>query len=311
MGRINNREMEIKKVSHLAGHNSAVYCISESALPNIIYTGGADQVVIEWDLSGGHQPKIISDVKAIVYSLCFIPEKNYLIIGESKGGIHVLDLKEKREIKFFVQTLLAIFDIKYSPANKCFYSASWDGSISAWSLEDLTLIKNIPLCKEKIRAININSTETLMAIACGDGTIRIFNLQTLEEIQKLDAHQGSTYSVKFHPNGRYLLSGAKDAMLNIYDIKKSCELIKSIPAHNYAIYSIVFSPDEKLFATASRDKTIKIWNADTFEIIKRIDKDKLEGHNNSVNKLLWSRYKDYLISTGDDRMVMVWEFTPE
>ena len=301
--------MEIKKVSHLAGHNSAVYCISESASLNIIYTGGADQVVIEWDLSGVNQPKIISDVKAIVYSLCFIPEKNYLIIGESKGGIHILDLKEKREIKFFVQTLLAIFDIKYSPANKTFYSASWDGSISAWSLEDLTLIKNIPLCKEKIRAIDINATESLMAVACGDGTIRIFNLQTLEETQKLDAHQGSTYSVKFHPNGKFLLSGAKDAMLNIYDIPKSCALIKSIPAHNYAIYSIVFSPDGKLFATASRDKTLKIWNAETFEIIKRIDKDKHEGHNNSVNKLLWSSYKDYLISTGDDRMVMVWEIS--
>lgn len=268
--------VNVNKISHLAGHNSAAYCISESALPNIIYTGGADQVVIEWDLSGEHQPKIISDVKAIVYSLCFIPEKNYLIIGESKGGIHILNLNEKREIKFFVQTLQAIFDIKYSPANKCFYSATWDGSISAWSLEDLTLIKNIPLCKEKIRAIDINATETLMAVACGDGTIRIFNLQTLEEIQKLDAHQGSTYSVKFHPNGRYLLSGAKDAMLNIYDIPKSCALIKSIPAHNYAIYSIVFSPDGKYFATGSRDKTLKIWNAETFEIIKRIDKDKLE-----------------------------------
>lgn len=293
----------VNKVAHLTGHKSAVYCIEQGSMANVIYTGSGDQVIIQWDLNGIEEPKIVSNVGAIVYALCFIPEKNYLIIGESKGGIHILDLNEKKEIKFFVQTFEPIFDIKYSPANKAFYTVSGDGSLSAWSL-DLTLLKNFPLCKDKVRAIDINANETHLAVACGDGTIRIFNLQTLEQIQIIDARQGSTYSVKFHPNGKHLLSGAKDAMLNIFDINEGYQLIRSIPAHNFAIYSIVFSPNNKFFATASRDKTIKIWDAETFEIIKRLDKDKSDGHLNSVNKLLWN---DYLISVGDDRSVLVWE----
>ncbi len=306
--------MELKKVRHLSGHKSAVYCKEGGAMQHEIYTGAGDKVVIQWDLSGKEEAKVISDVGAIVYALCYVPDKNYLIVGESKGGIHILDLKEKREIKFLVQSFEPIFDIKYSAANNAFYSVSGDGSLSVWSLMDgitnpgqQILIRNIKLCKEKVRAVDINHAETLLAVACGDGTIRIFNLETLEEIDKLDAHQGSTYSVKFHPNGKYLLSGAKDAMLNVYDIEQSCLLIKSIPAHNFAIYSIVFSPDKKFFATASRDKTVKIWDAETFAIIKRLDKDKAEGHLNSVNKLLWVGYHDYLVSAGDDRAVIIWE----
>ena len=303
--------MDVNKVAHLTGHKSAVYCIEQSSEENSIYTGSGDQMVIQWDLSNESEPKIVSNVGAFVYALCYVKEMNFMIIGESKGGIHILDLNEKKEIKFFVQPLEPVFDIKYSPANNTFYSVSGDGSLSAWSLDGVTnpdqrpLIKNIPLCKEKVRALDINSSETLLAVACGDGTIRIFNLQTLEQIQILDAHKGSTYSVKFHPNGSYLLSGAKDAMLNVYDIEQSCQLIKSIPAHNFAIYSIVFSPSHKLFATASRDKTIKIWDAETFEIIKRLDKEKSDGHLNSVNKLLWNH--DFLVSIGDDRSIIVWK----
>ena len=299
--------MEIKKIAHLTGHKASVYCIEQGTAEHIIYTGAGDQVVIQWDLSGREEPVVISNVGAIVYSLCYIPEKNYLIIGESKGGIHILDLKERKEIKFFVQTFEPIFDIKYSAANNAFYTVSGDGSFSAWSLSDLTLIKNFPLCKEKVRALDINNSETLLAIACGDGTIRIFNLNTLEQIQELNVHQGSTYSVKFHPDGRLLLSGGKDAILNIFDINESCRLIKSVPAHNFAIYSIVFSPDFKFFATASRDKTVKVWDAETCGLIRRLDKDKADGHLNSVNKLLWSSYDNYLISTGDDRSVIQWK----
>ena len=120
------------------------------------------------------------------------------------------------------------------------------------------------------------------------------------------AHQFSANVATYSPDGTLLLSGGRDAHLNIWDAK-SYTLIKSIPAHNFAIYDIVFSPDAKLFATASRDKTIKIWDAETFELLVRIDKEKWDGHLNSVNKLLWSSYNNYLISTGDDRSIMVWD----
>jgi WD40 repeat protein len=94
--------------------------------------------------------------------------------------------------------------------------------------------------------------------------------------------------------------------LNIWSVE-NYELIKSIPAHNWAIYDIVFSPDATLFATASRDKTVKIWDAKTYQVLKRITKLNFEAHTHSVNKLIWSTYRNYLVSVGDDKMVMIRE----
>ena len=141
-----------------------------------------------------------------------------------------------------------------------------------------------------------------------DCNIRIFDLTTLEEKKIFVAHTLSANCICYSPDGALILTGGRDAHLNIWDAKTYTR-IKSIPAHNFAIYDIVFSPDAKLFATASRDKTIKIWDAETFELQVRINKENFEGHVNSVNKLIWT--ENYLLSTGDDRSVMVWEVNKE
>ena len=112
--------------------------------------------------------------------------------------------------------------------------------------------------------------------------------------------------MRFSPDGKVLLTGGRDAHLNIWQVGKY-EIIKSIPAHNWAIYDIAYSPNSKLFATASRDKTIKIWDSNTFQLLKVINKAKQGGHLNSVNKIIWSTYNNYLISSGDDRAILLWE----
>jgi len=149
------------------------------------------------------------------------------------------------------------------------------------------------------------------AIGCSDGTISIIDLETFEEKQRLTGHQDkfAVNTVKYHPNKKMLMSGSRDAHLNLWDAGNNYVLIKQIPAHNYAIYSIVFSPDSSHFATASRDKTVKIWNAEQQEVILRISSGEQDGHIRSVNKLLWSNYENYLLSTGDDHTIKVWELS--
>ena len=173
-------------------------------------------------------------------------------------------------------------------------------------METISLLKIKKLCKEKVRSIAINYLTSEIAVAAGDGNIRVYDLISLEEKKEFTAHQLSANSVCYSPDGKTLLSGGRDAHLKTWNTS-TYELIQSIPAHNFAIYDIVFSPDKKLVATASRDKTVKLWDAQTMELLVRINKENFDGHVNSVNKLVWSNHANYLISTGDDRAVIVWQ----
>jgi WD repeat-containing protein 61 len=304
-------QLEVKKAKQFEGHSGAIYTLESADEKNKFFSGSSDNLVVEWNMKGQQQNKVAARLPAKAMALKYIPELNVLLVGQSLGGIHVIDLNKNEEIKLLQLHRQSIYDIQYLPEKECFWVAAGDGTLSVWSINDFSLITALKLCDKKIRSIAFSSVLNETAVGCGDGSIRIFDFETYEEKNIIKGHLDdfSVNSVCYHPNGKHLLSGSRDAFLNVWDIETDYALINHIPAHNYAIYSIVFSPDMKLFATGSRDKTIKIWDAETFELLLRIDKSKHASHTHSVNKLFWSDFNNYLISTGDDKAIMVWELS--
>ena len=299
------KKIEIEKISTLKGHDGAVYALEKSPELNKFFSGSGDKIVAEWDLETNEPAKALVNVGAVVYSIKYIEEKNILLIGTSAGAIHVVDLTSRKETRNIAFHQSSIFNIQYSPLHKKIFAASGDGSVTFWSSDDFTMLYTVKLCKEKVRGLSVNLSQTVLAVACGDGTIRLLDIASMKEFLSIEAHQLSANTVCFHPDNNYLLSGGRDAHIKIWSTS-DFSLIKSIPAHNYAVYAFSFSPDKKYIASASRDKTVKIWDSETFHILQRIDKEKNDGHLNSVNNVLWLE-NGVLLSTGDDRSVCAWK----
>ncbi len=291
--------INIVKINELNGHTAAIYalCVDDK---NFIYSGGVDKQVICWDTENIENSKIITKSSEAIYSLFHYTENNFLFIGTSTGKIHVIDLNQKKEIKLLKNHTDKIFDFKLYGSYLIAVSA--DGSISFTNLNNLKTEQILTISNVRIRSIDIK--DHIAAIACGNSNIVILDLQSKTIINSFVAHNKSCNVVKFHPNKNILLSGGWDAHLKLWD--ENYELKKSIIAHNFAIYSIVFSPDKKLFATASRDKTIKIWDAMSPETPKSITFENLEGHQYSVNRLIWNEKNNNLISASDDKKIMIW-----
>jgi WD40 repeat protein len=302
--------VRVKKISEFGGHNGAVYSLAPSRTKNFFYSGGSDHLIAGWSFDDLPTERIRMQLPGIVYSLCLLEEKNVLLAGTSEGKIHGIHLLDNKEIVSLKNHANSVYDIRF---DKVILTAGGDGVLSILSIEELKIIKTLKLCPEKLRALAV--FKNTAAIACGDGLIRLLDLQDMKITHELNAHTGSVYSVAFSADGKYLLSGGKDARLNLWEaLSGNWQKLKSVPAHNYAIYSIVLSPDGNYIATASRDKTIKLWSAKAFfgnestpEVLARINKENFDGHTHSVNKLLWVKNSNTLISTGDDRKIMAWE----
>jgi WD40 repeat protein len=303
--------IDVKHIAILTGHSGCVYAMDKGFSEKTIFTGGSDRYIALWNIETLQAEKFSAALPAAIYAICHIPEKNILLAGTTTGAIHILDLDKKEEIKILQHHRGPVFDIQYSLKTNCFYTVGGDGNFAVCSLDTLSLLKMKNLSYDKARSIAFNDATSEIAVALGDSNVLIFDLLTLEYKNDFVAHQlgkkivGANI-VRYSPDGKFLLTGGRDAHLNIWSVE-NYELIKSIPAHNWAIYDIVFSPDTTLFATASRDKTVKIWDAKTYQILKRITKLNFEAHTHSVNKLIWSTYRNYLVSVGDDKMVMIRE----
>ena len=293
--------MQLRKT--LAGHEGAVYALEESPREGSFFSGSGDRIVAEWDLTSSAPPKALVNVGAIVYSLCFLREKNEMLIGTSSGSIHVVNLESRAEERNISFQKGPVFHIRTSSKLNRVFASTGQGHLSVWSADDFTLLYDLKLCNEKVRSISLSPDQSILAAGCGDGTVRIFDTLSMREFHRIEAHKLSAHCVCFHPEGRYLLSGGRDAHLKAWNLA-DFSLLTSIPAHNYAVYAISFAPGFRQFATASRDKTVKIWNADTVEFVQRLGQDN-NSHLNSVNNVLWMK-NNSIVSASDDRSIRIW-----
>jgi len=285
-------------------HQAAVYALEQGPTSETFFSAGSDRKVILWNVTTDEH-KVIAQIPAMIVSLCYLSEQNILLVGQTGGGIHVLDLAEKKEIKLLAAHKAYVFDIKHNVDKKQFYVASGDGSISIWNAENFELIHEIKLTDEKIRQLTFSTKRNELAIGCGDGKVHFIDGDTFEEKQIL-SHDSGVNSLLYINDDNHLLVGLKNAHLAEWDLMMY-QKVNEFPAHNWAIYSLKQHLNQTFFYSASRDKTIKVWDVNTLKPLQRIQLPKYKGHTHSVNALLPLASTDLLISTGDDRRVKVWQ----
>jgi len=165
-------------------------------------------------------------------------------------------------------------------------------------------------------------------------------------LSTLSSHEGSVLCTRFSHNGKYLASAGDDAHVCIYEHKpvsaasmygtnllnldgngdnnadnnkskavENWQRIKILRGHNLDVVGLAFAPTDTFLASCSldRDTPIVIWNIDATSLAstnsmvlrphKVIGKD---VHQSAVKGIAWDPVYSYLVSSGDDPAICVW-----
>lgn len=295
----------IKHLHTLSGHQNPIYALANSNDPKTFFSAGNDKGIVEWSLDTMAFVKVLLPVQSSVYALH--TDQNLLFIAQRSGLILVFDLSQEQVVATLNHHKKGVFDIKTITHKNEFISTGEDGTVAVWSLNDFSLLYHFPVIQNTVRTIALSNDEKEVALGCKDGIIRIYNSEDYGITHQLQGHKFAVTALQYSPDGTYLISGSRDAQLKVWNLP-DYSLRENIPAHLFSVYSIVFHPTLPYFATCSQDKSIKIWDSENFKLYKILSLEKnTEGHRHSINKLMWTQDGKYLISTGDDRQVMVWE----
>lgn len=295
----------LKHLRTLSGHQNPVYALANTAQDHTFLSAGNDKGVVEWSLSDLAFVKVKMPVQSSVY--CLLHHNDQVFVGERSGAFSVYDLTAQQTIARVNAHPKPIFDIQLVQSKNELLTTGEDGTVAVWSLADFTEIYRFQVAYDTVRCMVISPDATEIAFGCKDHLIRIYNLADYSLKHILESHTLPVTALAYHPTGKYLISGSRDAQLKVWSLP-TYGLLQTVPAHLFTVYNIVFHPTLPYFATSSQDKSIKLWDASNFKLYKILSLEKAGvGHTHSINAIIWSKDGRHLISTGDDRKVMVWE----
>jgi WD40 repeat protein len=188
-----------------------------------------------------------------------------LASGSKDQTVKLWSLEQGKEIYSFKGHTDDVLCVAFSPDGKLLASGGGrnDRSIRILQLTENT-VKTLTVSSDwftgGINALSFSCDGKILASAGNDKTVKLWNVETGEEMKTLTGHSEAVYAVVFSPNGNILASSSQDKTVKLWKVDvDSVVEISSVKCADDGVYSLAFSPDGKVLAAGSADKTITLF----------------------------------------------------
>lgn len=153
---------------------------------------------------------------------------------------------------------------------------------------------------EITRRFAMNKVGRMLAVAMQDRSVRLYDAQNCEEIQRMQDEFLCT-SIAFSPQGDLVATGGVDRTIKLWNIRTG-ELLTKLEGHTYPVLTLAFSPDGCRLVSGSGDTTLRIWDVEN-----RTEISHLKGHSLYVVTCDWSPNGSRIVSGEVDGTIAVWD----
>ncbi|MFN6482076.1 MULTISPECIES: caspase family protein [unclassified Nostoc] len=257
-------------------------------------------------------PKLLFDtgnqLEAMIASVQALKELQHLG-GDNSQTLNQLkvvidSVKERNRLEGHTKT---VYSISYSPKDPLIVSASADKTLRLWKLDGTPVQTSEPMTHDDaVYSVNFSPNGEYIASASADKTIKLWKKDGTY-VRTLKGHKKGVNSVNFSPDSNTVISASDDGTIKLWNIvnvnlKKEIKPI-TLYGHNRTIWYAEFSPNGQLIASAA-DYGIEIWNKDGTWITNLSGK----GHTAAVRYVTFGRDNKTIISTSEDRTIIIWKF---
>ncbi|WPH03827.1 Hypothetical protein R9X50_00671000 [Acrodontium crateriforme] len=230
-------------------------------------------------------------------------EGRYLLSGGADSSVAIWDLEAGEKsppngifhsplsqvTRTSTEASLGITHISFYPFDSlAFLTSGYDRTIKLFSSETLVAsatfnIGSTVYCHDTSTA----GSHLLVACASQHPTVRLVDLRSGDSTHTLAGHSGSVLTVAWHPKNEHILaSGATDGCCRLWDVRRSVSSLG------------VLDMDDGIGVTGHDGKGTGA---------RRRERGK--AHTGAVNGISWTEDGQYLISTGHDERMRVWNMS--
>ena len=189
-----------------------------------------------------------------------------------------------------------VMSVAFSPNGKYIVSASSDGTVKLWDVEDEELVRTFEGHDDMVMSVAFSRDGKYIVSASDDDTVKLWEIKG----RQVRTFNDRVYSVAFSPDGKYIVSGSGENTVKLWETG-SGRLIHTFEGHDDYVSSVAFSPDGKYIVSGSDDNTINLWNVENEVLVRTF-----EGHKDIVNSVAFSPDGKYFVSGSGDETIKLW-----
>jgi WD40 repeat protein/serine/threonine protein kinase len=230
----------------------------------------------------------------VVNSVAFSPDGRYALSGSSDGTVRLWDVASGKEVRKVQGYDELVSEVAFLANGQIIMARSKDGAI-LWDTRTDEV--------HRYKGGNLeffDESERYALATCEDGSVRLWDVTTKQEVRRFGRHDGTVYSATFSPDKNHVLSGGGDNILRLWEVETGKE-VRHFVGHSHWVFSVTFSPDGEYVLSGSGDQTVRIWEVKTGRELRCF------RHEGAVFSVAFSPNGRYALSSSHDRTIRVWE----
>lgn len=288
-------------------------------------TGENDAVARIWDVESGEVFLELHNFTAYIRQAIFSPDGAYVACANSDGSVGVFDAVSGAVIEYPSYHTDEVKTVAFSPDSTRLVSAGdktavvhemgsepetviGEDGTEVETGEVLPAVEFLAIARPHaswIDSARFSPDGNHIVTAHQDGTARVADSRTGEELVAMRGHTSVVWTAAFGPDGNSVVTSSEDGTARIWDVGVGMEL----RGHTGSVYGVSFSPDGQRVATASLDQTASTWDAMTGEELTTLFGDEAEFGLFPMNSSHFSSDGGLLITAQGSGSVAVWDLS--
>jgi small GTP-binding protein len=237
-------------------------CVAWSPDNQVLALGHGDSTISLWNPKTGGLLRILEGHFDAINRIAWSPDRNILASCSVDDTIRVWNAETGKTLKILTGESLDVECFAWSPDGRTLCSGSWD-AIRLWDAKTGKEIRafHVP---DMVKCVAWSPDGQHIASGSADKTVRIWNPETGQQTNILEAHTAQVVSVSFFDNGRLLRSFSLYGTVVIWrtDTWEVVEHVDKIGEASLLTY-LAFHPTLPVMAVRSANYSkINIWELD-------------------------------------------------